>query len=446
MVLNRILCRAFIVAMALTSAVSVSGQAPAAQETTVFDFNGTDGAFSYSNLISDGTNLYGTANVTIPAYLGIVFELFPPASGKGPWKEKILYSFTGGDDGYNPYGGLVRDTKGNLYGTAGFGGYRDGDLCFSGCGTVFELSPPIKQGGAWTETTLYQFKGSTDGAEPEASLIFDPAGNLYGTTVNGGLAYVCCGTAFELSPPSTAGGDWTETVLHDFAGGNDGENPLAALYRDATGNLYGTTQLGGAASGNGTIFRLSPAADGSWTEDILYSFALSTDGGTPYAPLVERDGALYGTAALGGNLDDCYEIGIPVGCGTVFRLIVGVGGKVEFSTLYAFTGLTDGWLPKAGVLFDSRGNLYGATPVGGDLSKKGCINAYYAGCGVVFELSPRSGGTWKETVLHTFELSDGYYPVATLLLSDSALWGTTLQGGGSSTCQPGCGVVFKITP
>jgi len=443
---NRILWRAFFVAMAVLSTIGISGQALAAAESAVFDFNGTDGAFIYSSLISDGTNLYGTANATIPAYLGIVFELSPPASGKEPWKETILYSFTGGSGGYNPYAGLVRDSKGNLYGTAAYGGYRDGSLCSGGCGTVFELSPPSERGASWTETTLYQFKGSTDGAGPMGSLIFDPAGNLYGTTQNGGDEYVCCGTAFELSPPSAEGGDWSETVLHDFAGGSDGENPVAALYRDAKGNLYGTTQFGGAASGNGTIFRLSPTSGGTWTEDILHSFALSTDGGTPFDPLIEHDGAFYGTAALGGNLDDCYELGITVGCGTVFKLVVGPGGEVNFSVLYAFEGSTDGWFPKAGVVFHASGNLYGGTLYGGDLSKKGCITPYYAGCGVVFELSPQTGGAWKETVLHTFELSDGYEPRATLLLSHDNLWGTTVQGGGSSTCPLGCGGVFELVP
>lgn len=443
---DRVFSRFLFSVAIFVSTIAVSSQALPVNESTVFNFDGTHGAFSYGSLISDGKNLYGTSSVTIPASLGIVFELSPP-SGNGAWTETILWAFTGGDDGDNPYSGLLLDSKGNLYGTAAYGGFRDGDLCFSGCGTVFELSPPTQQGGSWTETTLYQFKGSTDGAGPKGSLIFDPAGNLYGTTQNGGQTYVCCGTAFKLSPPSPPGGTWTETVLHDFEGGNDGETPLAALYRDAKGNLYGTTQDGGAASGNGTIFRLSPEPNGSWKEDILYAFLGTTDGATPYDPLIEVNGALYGTAAFGGNLTDCYEFNVPVGCGTVYELSLGADGKVNFNVLYAFQGTTDGLFPTAGLVADPKGNLYGATVYGGDLNNQICDDVeFYLGCGVVFELSPQSGKPWKETVLHTFEATDGFDLSATLLMSHDALWGTTVQGGNSSTCQDGCGVVFKIAP
>jgi uncharacterized repeat protein (TIGR03803 family) len=227
----------------------------------------------------------------------------------GGWSEKVLHSFNDTDGAYSS-AGLIFDKNGNLYGTTLEGG--DYGCSASGCGTVFELTPTA--GGGWTETVLLNFNGS-DGSGPQAGLIFDAAGNLYGTTVGGGTN--CppfgCGTVFELTP--TAGGGWTEKVLHSFGNGTDGANPFAGLIFDAAGNLYGTTYGGGTyrcgASGCGTAFELTPAAGGSWTETVLYSFSRGNDGFEPEAGLIfDSAGNLYGTTAVGGTYDG----------GTVFEL------------------------------------------------------------------------------------------------------------------------------
>jgi uncharacterized repeat protein (TIGR03803 family) len=242
--------------------------------------------------------LYGTTvdGGGVTSY-GTVFELTPSAGGV--WTETVLHTFAySGTDGYTPLAGLVFDASGNLYGTTVNGGaYK--------YGTVFELTPTA--GGGWTETVLHSFNNKgTDGYWPYASLILDASGNLYGTTLNGGTSNV--GTVFELTP--TAGGGWTETVLHNFRG-KDGYNPNSSLIFDAAGNLYGTTVKGGHY-GYGTVFELTPTAGGIWAETLLHSFNNNgTDGYWPYAGLIfDAVGNLYGTSYLGGAH----------GFGTVFEI------------------------------------------------------------------------------------------------------------------------------
>lgn len=224
-----------------------------------------------------------------------------------------------------------------------------------------------------TEQVLYNFKGGSDGAEPDASLVFDGAGNLYGTTYYGGANG--SGTVFELTP-SKAG--WTETVLHSFTG-SDGALPSAGLILDGGGNLYGTTQAGGAA-GFGVVFELSPSRAG-WTETVLYSFTGGNDGRGPVGGVVfDSGGNLYGTTSGGGY---------PIGGGTVFELTPSGGGWTE-NILYAFNasnGAPNGSGLHAGVVFDRAGNLYGTTVFGG--------TNYW---GTIFELTP-SNGNWIETTL-----------------------------------------------
>jgi uncharacterized repeat protein (TIGR03803 family) len=238
--------------------------------------------------------------------------------------ESILYSFHGHPtDGANPYGAVLRDQAGNLYGTTSNGGA-------SNAGTVFELSP---SGSGWTEQPLlYEFTGGSDGREPFAGLIADEQGNLYGTTYGGGDLNCgvlgSCGVVFELSP--SPNGTWSETVLHIFTGVPDGGAPGAALISDSAGNLYGTTSQGGIATGCtflpggcGTVFELSPNGSG-WTENILYSFTGGADGSAPNGPVtMDPHGNLYGAAFYGGDLNSanpaCF-IGMPIGCGTVFEL------------------------------------------------------------------------------------------------------------------------------
>jgi hypothetical protein len=395
-------------------------------ETSLLKFTyNANGFFPYSALVTDGTNLYGTTLANLPNDLGVVFELSPPSSGHGPWTETVLYAFTGGSAGFNPYAGLVRDASGNLYGTTSTGGDRNSN-CSGGCGAVFELSPPSQAGGSWTETTLYQFQGGSDGADPETSLILDAAGNLYGTTLNAGDVYgACCSTAFKLSPPATPGAAWTETVLHDFAGGDDGEEPFASLRFGANGELLGTTVFGGGAQNSGTVFQLTPQPTGEWSEKILYSFSGGADGGGPESEVVINDGVIYGTTVGGG-----------LGVGTVFQL-KSVNGVMTETVLYPFEGGSDGAYPYSGVIRDDSGNLYGTAYRGGDNSL--CQGN---GCGVIYELS-QSDGSWSESVLHTFDGSDGIEPYARLLYSHDALWGTTINGG-KLTCKQGCGVVFRL--
>lgn len=323
--------------------------------------NGKDGYQTSAPLIFDAAgNLYGTTVMGGSHGGGTVFELLP--KGGGGWTERILHNFSSSNtaDGAFPYGGLIFDGPGNLYGTTQAGGsYNDG--------TVFKLTP---SGNSWTETVLYSFNPNNRGAYfPYAGLIFDAAGNLYGTTVGGGDG---SGTVFELSPAS--GGAWTETVLYTFNPSNsDGSYPYGGLTRDAAGNLYGATLQGGGSGCNGfgcgTVFELTPSAGGTWTETVLHSFGTGTDGQAPSAVTLTMDssGNLYGTTSLGGS----YSYG------TAFELAPAAGGAWAETVLHSFGLYKDGRNPAAGLTFDAAGNLYGTAELGGA-----------GGGGAVFEIKP----------------------------------------------------------
>lgn len=274
-------------------------------EKILHSFDSSDGYFPSAGLIFDTAgNLYGTA----PSNFGMVFELSPGESGS--WAETMLYGFGGGGGPWRPTSGLIFDASGNLYGTTGFGGnytscYENAGF---GCGTVYELSPGA--GGAWVETMLWSFGSGTDGYYPDAGLVLDAKGNLYGTAPYGGDNTGCqygdtgtgCGIAFELS---LTGGVWTEKILHNFgASSKDGTIPYASLTFDSAGNLYGTTEFTGVdyAGGYGTVFKLSPATGGHWTEKILHTFGTNgKSGAVPYAGLIfDSAGNLYGTTYSGG--------------------------------------------------------------------------------------------------------------------------------------------------
>jgi uncharacterized repeat protein (TIGR03803 family) len=328
---------------------------------------------------------------------------------------KVLYRFTGGADGAGPSSSLVMDASGNLYGTTYDGGSTSGS-CGSGCGVVFELT---RSGSDWKESVLYAFQGVPDGAHPTGNLLFDTSGNLYGTTSRGGASTNCqsegCGTVFELSPNS---GGWTETVLYNFQNSSDGVGP-AGLTFDASGNLYGTTA-------GRSVYELSPSQQrgGAWVEHTLYSVG----GGTPNPGLIfDGQGNLYGTYY---DLD--FQFCNPFfGCGAVFELKPGHGQWIE-TDLYHFLGSGNGGQPAAGVIRDSKGNLYGTGAEGGN------------NFGIVFELS-RSGGRWKESMLYNFcsrnNCVDGAFPLAGLVMDgNGVLYGTTEWGGKCFYC----GVVFKL--
>jgi len=336
---------------------------PTGNETILHSFNGTDGSNPFSVILDASGNLYGVTlfgGEPCPGFgtCGVVFKL--DTSGN----LTILHNFIGGADGSNPEASLVMDTKGNLYGTT-LGG---GEFCmeYGGCGVVFRVDR------TGNETVLYNFCPNgwgkcTDGAFPQAGLIRDAAGNLYGTTSGGGAHGV--GTVFKLCPTGA------ETVLYSFAGGADGANPFAGLIRDEAGNLYGTT-TGGGPSGQGTVFKVDPAG----SETVLYSFTGGTDGGYPEAGLIrDEKGNLYGTTFFGG-LDSPF---CSYFCGVVFK----VDTTGLETVLYSFTGGADGLNPGAGLMLGKGGDLYGTTAYGGADSDPSCATGI--GCGVVFKLTRR---------------------------------------------------------
>jgi len=273
--------------------------------------------------------------------------------------QTILYTFQGVHthqaDGANPESGLIADSAGNLYGTTYNGGGCPAPFT-QGCGIVFELSP--QSNGSYTKTTLYAFQNQSDGGSPTGDLVFDSAGNLYGTTEYGGtLGGNCtygCGTVYELSPSSSGG--WTETVLYSFPGGTGPKYPLGSVVFDPSGNLYGTSFTGGTdSSSGGTIYELSPSS-GGWTETTLHSFALATGIYPDAGVILDAAGNLYGTASQGVS-----NSGICTGyaCGAVYRLAKTATGW-QYGLLYTFEG-PRGAQPHEALVMDQAGNLYGST-------------------------------------------------------------------------------------
>jgi uncharacterized repeat protein (TIGR03803 family) len=322
---------------------------------------------------------------------------------------------------------LIFDAAGNLYGTTYAGG--------SGlAGTVFELTP--HGNGVWEEHILHSFKiNPPDGHYPSASLIFDAAGNLYGTASEGGsgpctygAALIGCGVVFELSPK--AGGVWAAKVIYSFNGPyTDGQSPIASLVFDSVGNLYGTTVGGGTAGPyeSGTVFELSPNGSGGWTEKVLYNFpTTSTDGFNLDGNVaLDSSGNLYSTTNSGGLYD----------FGTLFELSPSAGGNWTETILHHFGGTGDGRTPESGVIFDASGNIYGTTDVDGDNSKG-------PNYGMVYKMTPAADGGWTENILFTFDGKDGYGPEFGVILDGKGnLYGTTEYGGAYAT-----GTAFEITP
>jgi len=343
---------------------------------------------------------------------------------------KVIYTFQGGNDGEEPYAAMISDSAGNLYGTTEFGGNQR-------FGTVFKLTAGA--GGTWTESVLYSFSDGSDGGQPEAGLVMDGAGNLYGTTTAGGDAtcvtlHGFCGVVYKVSP--NLDGTWTESVLLNFTGAN-GLDPAAGLTLDSAGNLYGTTTSGGT-TGYGTVFELSPNSDGTWSESILHNFN-DHDGRQPASRLLfDSAGDLYGTTFSGGNLTDCSGFG----CGAVFELTPVTGGSWSIQVLHRFSG-TNGATP-VGVTFDSSGNLLGATAYGG---AGPCTGLAVSGCGLIYQLSPVSGGSWQEKIIGNFTGASVINPNAIVLDNAGNLYGTSLFGG-LKTCNSGqgCGTIYKLAP
>jgi len=426
-----------------------------------------------------------------PLYLWIaascilaLFGMLPVFSSGTPpaGREKVIYSFTGSLDGAIPTSDLTLDAAGNLYGTTEYGGG-------TGNGIVFELK---RAQDGWKEHVLYSFTGGTDSYEPQAGVIFDKSGNLYGTTQ---------GTVFKLTPNSRGG--WTESVIYTFdCYGAVGCASRADLIFDTQGSLYGTTESGGDQNacdglGCGAVFKLTPQTDGSWTETTLHAFTdTDGDGATPSSGVaLDSKGNVYGTTASGGSgrCQSVYGLSFILGCGTIYTL-TSSGGTWTETVLYSFVaGSGYGIYPSSQVVFDNPDHLLGLTKAGGDglgtffelkntakgwqrdnahiffgppgdgyqptgrliANSNGDILGvtYYGGAsgkGSVFEFERLNDG-WKEKILYSFGgRPDGMGPSAGLVLdSQGALYGTTSQGGtstGNACNYYGCGVVYQLTP
>lgn len=384
--------------------------------TVLYSFQGPpDGKAPDGGLVRDDSgNLYGTTHGGGISFGGTAFKL----SSSGT--ETVLYSFLAGYGAY-PESAPVRDANGKLYGTTVYGGAYDG-------GAVFKLD---EKGN---ETVLYSFPGGCCGntSNPNA-VIRDEQGNLYGTTVLGGLAKGCfgngCGTVFKLDPAGK------ETVLYTFTGGKDGGYPSGPIVRDAAGNLYGATAYGGDLGcfppyGCGTVFKLNSAGK----ETVLHTFTgQGGDGAHPWSGLVrDQENTLYGTTTEGGTGPNCTSVND--GCGTIFK--VKTTGKATI--LHSFTGMgADGAPVYATLALDAKGNIYGTTPNSGS---RNCDS----GCGAIFMLDP----TGKDTILHEFTGGvDGEAPLAGVTLDSAGnIYGTTGVGGDlSCNTGVGCGTVFMLT-
>ncbi len=322
------------------------------KENVLYTFTGKDGAVPAAGLVIDQNGvLYGTTSRGGTNDAGVVFKVFHNSTG---WHEQVLYSFTGLTDGGSPFAGVILDAAGNLYGTTELGGDN-------ARGTIYQLTHGPN---GWTEKVLHSFGPAA--RFPFGGLVFDTAGNLYGTTRGGGTA--TAGTVFRLSPGMP--GRWKFAILYNFLGtanGNsDGQFPYGTLILDGQGNLYGTTKGGGAFNG-GIVFQLKPAADGTWTERILKYGAAGHGGGKQFMSGLTFDaaGRLYGTASGGGALK----------WGVVYNLTPTVTGLWQGHVVYTFTGLNDGGTPLGGVVLDAQGNIFGTTFTGGD-----------AGNGTIFEI------------------------------------------------------------
>ncbi len=394
--------------------------------SVVFSFSGpSTGLYPVSGVTVDRAgNLYGTTYIGGPGPdcyegCGTVFKLTRRSSG---WVFTALHNFVGGADGGNPGARPVIAPDGTLFGTTTAGG---GTGCFdSGCGIVYRLQPPQHAVGnilgGWSETVLYRFTGGSDGGMPQdADLLFDGSGNLYGTTMIGGSSNLCqsgCGTVYKLTHSN---GTWTEDVVYNFGSGSeDAEAPWVGLIFDPSGALYGTT-TGGGAYRKGTVYQLVPSANG-WTEQVLHSFQDLDDGYISYGGLItDGTGNFYGTTCCGG----------PLGGGAAFQLTH--SGNWTLTTLHNFPGQG----PEGGLVMDAAGNLYGSTNEGG---------AY--NFGTVFKLSPGGGG-WTYSSLYDFcpggwPCTDGAFPNGSLTIDSAGnLYGTTTDGG-----VTGGGVVFEVTP
>jgi uncharacterized repeat protein (TIGR03803 family) len=393
------------------AAVLAAGAGATSSTKVIYSFAGDeDGEYPSTELVRDGVgNLYGTTVQGGDFGSGTVFQLSPSGT------HTILYSFTSGNDGAQPYGGVTLDAQGNLYGTAVTGG--TGGACEGGCGVAYKLT---NVGGIYTQTVLHSFTGGNDGSGPGAGLTIDDHGNLYGMTPTGGAFGV--GTIYQLHPNQQG---YKFRVIHTFTGGLDGSSGSAGrmIFDDAR-NLYGAATVGGAF-GNGVVFQLR-LRDGQWDLRTLYSFKGSPDAGFPYGGLIfDQAGNLYGTTYY----DGANEL-----LGSVYQLAPGPHGTWRERVLYSFQGGTDGSNPISSLVFDSSGNMYGTTSEGGAL---GCS------CGTVFKMTPGGQGNWTESVAYAFTgPPDGAFAYNGLVADGQGnFYGATVHGGADNE-----GSIYQFTP
>ncbi len=414
----------------IAAVVLLGGPAlPATAKTiTIHHFNGRDGRNPAGPMLFDRMgNLYGVAYYGGTSGSGIVFALSPPATRGGKWTETVLHDFAGGTDGLAPSRGLTFDRAGNIYGST-FGGGN----CSDACGTIFALRPPAHRGRAWTYAVLHRFRGPNfgDGGAPAGDLIVDRAGNIYGTATFGGLVPCTispgpCGVAFSLSPPSSPGGQWNETVLYTFAGVPDGAFPGGGFAVDPNGDLYGTTEQGGTGKctdgeglviGCGTAYRLR-LTNGTWKESIIFDFHAAESG--PGSDMVfDGAGRLYGAADY-----DVFSLQPPVS-----------GGLWKERLLYRFTPGISGSITASDVMFDGNGNLYGTTSASG-----------LTGFGTVYELSPPLAdvGPWRLTTLQMYSGGfDALMPSGGLVFGQNGV----LYGATAKLDQTNPGYAIEIVP
>ncbi len=402
--MKRIMARLALLAMLATSAW-------ASTEKVLWNFSGgSDGSEPWSNyFIADAKgNLYSVTASGGSYSAGVVFMLTPAG------EETVLYEFKGqsNGDGASPHGRLAFDAQGNLYGTTQGGGTNN-------TGTVYELTPA--QGGGWTEQVLYTFSAAgTDGANPSAGIVFAKDGTMYSTTANGGAGGA--GAIFSLKKTSKG---WTQKVIHSLNYPGDGGFPYDGLMMDASGDLYGAAPSGGS-SGYGVIYRLSQGKQG-WTETVIHNFTdQNGDGSGLYWIDLISDGAgnIYGATSFGGTNTT----------GNVWELVYSKSKKTYAeSILYEFgaSGSGDGNNPYGGLVMDSKGNLYGTT-----------VNGGTSGIGMVYQLT-KQGKAWKETALHEFAGgADGSQPTGNLYIDGKGrLYGMAEMGGSSNQ-----GVAYRVKP
>lgn len=400
------------------------------KEAILYNFPGGNDQYPYAGFVTDKAgNLYSTAaGGTGLNSSGSVFEMIAPAKLGDAWQEVDLYDFDPqGTGGYSPIGGVIFDAAGNLYGTTKFGGTSGPNCPFGGCGTIFELSPPTNGGTAWTETNLYNFQYAQDGGLPRGSLVMDKAGNLYGGNDSAGDPTCNCGVIFELSPPSVPGGPWTEKTLHAFTGT---PNDGSGMWGNLTFDPKGNlygVSPGGGTGNIGAAFQLTPTQGGNWRYNMFYSFTDAT-GDTPYA-LTYYNGNLYGTTDQGGGA-------LGYGEGTVFEFSPSSNNsKGHITVLYIFNQNSQDGTPLGTLTVDASGNLYGTAS-----------GFFENSCGSAFKLAPPQvkGGKWTKSDLHVFTNSsmDGCQPRSNVIFGKfGALYGTTLNGGTNMV-----GTVFGLLP